>query len=73
MSEREEWKQVGKLALRVIRKAIQTYLEQAEKELDKSKIVTPTQEKYVCKECGASFNDRLSLYEHGNMAGHEVE
>jgi len=73
MSEREAWKEVGKLALRVMRKAIQAYLEQAEKELDKSKIVTPTQEKYVCKECGEDFKDRLSLWEHGNMTGHEVE
>jgi len=73
MSERDAWKEVGKLALRVIRKGIQTYLEEAERKLEEAAKAREQKQTYTCKECGASFNDRLSLYEHGNMAGHEVE
>jgi len=58
MSEGDEWKEVGKLALRVIRKAIQTYLEEAERRLEEvSKAKEQTKAERREKEKPTRFRD----------------
>jgi transposase-like protein len=61
MGEIDEWKPLLKRIGVLIRKVISMYVEQAEREIEKGKVVHRT---YTCKHCGLTFANRYSYSAH---------